>query len=91
MAGTPGQSGGKREGSGRKSKAEELQLPAMIEEIAGDEGKKEVLKKILDQAKAGSFNHQQLFMAYAFGKPTEKIDLTSKGKEIKQVTGLIVK
>ena len=88
MAGT---NGGARPGAGRKSKAVELGLPALIDEIAGDEGKKEVLKKVLEQAKAGSFHHQQLFLAYAFGKPAEKIDLTSKGKELKSIVGTVVK
>lgn len=91
MAGTPGNSGGAREGAGRKSRAEELGLPALIDEIAGEDGKKEILLKIISQAKQGSFNHQQLFMAYAFGKPTEKIDLTSKGKEVRTITGMVVR
>lgn len=82
--------GGPRPNSGRKTKAEELQLPAMIDEIAGDEGKKDVLRKVLEQAKAGSFPHQQLFLAYAYGKPTEKIDVTSKGKAL-PVTGMVIR
>lgn len=65
--------GGKREGAGRKSKAEELGLPQLIEEVIGDDGKRELIKKIHAKAKEGSFNHQQLLMAYIYGKPTEKI------------------
>lgn len=82
--------GGLRNGAGRKSKAEELELSAMIDEIAGEDGKKEILKKIIDQAKTGSYKHQELFMAYYFGKPNQKLDVTSKGKEISTITGMVV-
>ena len=82
MAGVKGKSGGLRQNSGRKSRAEELGLPSLIEEIAGEQGKKEVLQKVLAQAKEGSFAHQQLFLAYAFGKPQDKVDLTTNGKDL---------
>lgn len=75
--------GGKREGSGRKSKAEELGLPALIEEVIGEQGKKDLVSSIHKKAKSGSFPHQQLLMHYIYGKPQEKIDHTSGGKEIK--------
>ena len=81
--------GGAREGAGRKTKAEELGLPAMIDEVAGIDGKKEVLKKVLEQAKGGSYNHQQLFLAYAYGKPVEKVDLG--GGLVIQLTRKVVK
>lgn len=74
--------GGSREGAGRKTKAEEMQLPALIEEVIGDVGKRELITKIYTQAMQGSFAHQQLIMQYTFGKPQDKIDLTSKGNEI---------
>ena len=81
--------GGKREGSGRKSKAEELGLPALIDEVIGDEGKRTIIKKLFEKAKSGSYLHQQLLMAYMYGKPQEKVDLTSKGNELKSFTLLI--
>lgn len=74
MAGQQGRSGGQREGAGRKSKAEEMELPALIEEVIGEEGKKELLKILYIKAKEGSFNHHQLLCYYLFGKPTEKVD-----------------
>lgn len=82
MAGISGKSGGYRENAGRKSKAEEMELPALIEDVIGEAGKKDLLIKIFEQAKGGSFPHQQLIMQYTFGKPQDKIDLTSKGNEI---------
>lgn len=76
---------------GRKTKAEELALPMLVEEVIGDEGKKDLLKKIYAQAKKGSFSHQQLLMYYLFGKPSDKLDITTKGNEIKQVLGMVIK
>lgn len=74
--------GGKRAGSGRKTKAEEMGLPRLIEDVIGEEGKRSIIEKIHEQAKAGSFNHQQLLMQYIFGKPQDEIDITSNGKDI---------
>lgn len=76
--------GGAREGAGRKTKAEELGLPKLIEEVIGEEGKKELITSIHKMAKSGSFPHQQLLLAYIYGKPTET-------HKVDQVTDIIVK
>jgi len=81
-----GKNGGKREGAGRKTKAEELGLPMLIEDVIGESGKRDLIKKIFSQAKAGSFNHQQLLMHYSFGKPVEKIKGEINTKQIIEVT-----
>lgn len=70
-----GKNGGKREGAGRKSKAEELGLPALIDEVLGKNGKKDLIEAINKEAKSGSFQHQQLLMAYSYGKPKETKEL----------------
>lgn len=57
-------------------------LPALIEEVIGTEGKRALIQKINEQAKAGSFNHQQLLMQYIYGKPQDDIDITTNGKDI---------
>jgi len=74
--------GGVRQNAGRKSKAEEMGLPALIEEVVGEEGKRTIIKKLYDKAKEGSYLHTQLIMAYMYGKPQDYIDLTSKGEKI---------
>ncbi len=74
--------GGSRQGAGRKTKAEEMGLPKLIEDCIGEDGKREIIEKIHAQAKAGSFNHQQLLMQYIFGKPSDEVDITSNGKTI---------
>lgn len=65
--------GGKREGAGRKTRAEELGLPTLIDEVIGEDGKQELIKQLFKHAKAGSFNHAQLLLAYIYGKPTEHV------------------
>ena len=72
--------GGKRPGAGRKSKAEEMGLPSLIEDCIGEEGKRALIEKINAQAMAGSYKHQELLMAYIYGKPTDHIDHTTAGE-----------
>ncbi len=65
--------------AGRKSKAEEMGLPGLIQDVIGDEGRRELIEVMHAQAKKGSFQHMQLLMAYDAGKPTEykEINLNS--------------
>lgn len=81
--------GGQRNGSGRKSKAEEMGLPALIEEVIGEEGKRFLIQKIYSKANEGSYLHQQLLMHYIFGKPGDSVDITSKGQQIEGVKEII--
>ena len=81
--------GGRREGSGRASRAEVMGLPKLIEDVIGEDGKRELIQKIFNQAKEGSFNHQQLIMAYMYGKPSEHVDLTTQGDKIEGVKEII--
>lgn len=74
--------GGRRAGAGRASRAEILGLPMLIEDVMGEDGKRELIQKIFDQARAGSFPHQQLILAYAYGKPSDHVDITSKGEKL---------
>jgi len=63
--------GGKREGAGRKSKAEEVSLIeklSPLEDIAF-----EALKKGVEK---GDFKYVQLFYNYYAGKPKETKDIT---------------
>lgn len=77
--------GGARLGAGRKTKAEEMGLPRLIEDCIGEMGKRALIESIRDKAISGSYLHQQLLMSYIFGKPQEHIDHTSGGNEIKTV------
>lgn len=61
--------GGKREGAGRKSKAEELRLSAIMDDI----GKTETVLRTLYKAACDPKNIQatQLWLAYKYGKPKD--------------------
>jgi hypothetical protein len=63
--------GGAREGAGRKSKAEEMGLPALINEVIGEEGKKSLVEKLKELALKGDIKAVTLLMAYIFGKPSD--------------------
>lgn len=72
MAGT----GGRREGAGRKSKAEETGLVALLAKCASEEDRQGILKQLVTDCKSADFHERQesrkLYLAYVYGKPTEK-------------------
>ena len=74
--------GGRRPGSGRKSKAEELKLAEKLDELLGSDWEQAVFDKIRSEALKGSFQHAQLLVAYKYGKPQDKVDITSGGKSL---------
>jgi hypothetical protein len=82
--------GGARPGGGRKSIAEELGTrdlarKAIIDRWGSlDEG----LKALLNMGEPALI---KFVFEHAFGKSPEHIDLTSNGKELKTITGMIVK
>lgn len=61
--------GGKREGAGRKSRAEELRLSAIMDDI----GNTETVLKALFKAACDPKNSQDraLWLAYKYGKPKD--------------------
>lgn len=74
--------GGARPGAGRKSKAEELKLAETMDLVLGDDWTESVLKAVKREADKGSFQHQALLLAYKFGKPQDKVDVTTNGKDL---------
>jgi hypothetical protein len=69
--------GGKREGSGRKSKAEEVKLIDTLTPLAP-----KALAALKEGIEAGEFPFVKLFYEYYAGKPTDKVDVTSGGNPI---------
>jgi hypothetical protein len=63
--------GGKREGSGRKSKADELQL---LDKLSPMEDL--FIQVLHDGLKKGDYKFAQLFANYYYGKPRETQDIT---------------
>lgn len=63
--------GGKREGSGRKSKADELML---LDKLSPMEDL--FIQVLHDGLKKGDYKFAQLFANYYYGKPRETQDIT---------------
>lgn len=82
MAGVKGRSGGKREGQGRKPKAKELKLLERMDNVLGDDWEDGLLQSAYEQAKKGSYQHLSLILAYKYGKPQDKVDVTTNGKDL---------
>lgn len=74
--GVKGNRGGVKGRSGRKSKAEELGLSALLDECFGIEDRKAVFQNLARIAKGdddkSAVSASSLLLAYAYGKPTEK-------------------
>jgi len=65
--------GGKREGAGRKTKADELRLSAIMDDIGNTA---EVLEVLFKQAKnPKNTSDRQLWLAYKYGKPKESVQI----------------
>jgi hypothetical protein len=72
--------GGKREGSGRKPKSDEL---ALIEALSPYD---DVAKaKLIEGVKEGSFHHLKLFYEYRYGKPKQLIGVITENETLEQV------
>ena len=65
--------GGKRDGAGRKSKAEEMQL---IELLNTHIDKDKVILKLKEFIEDDNLKALEIYMAYMYGKPKETKDVT---------------
>ncbi len=78
MPGVKQKSGGKRPNAGRKSKAQEIGLAALLEKCFTPKDREEVIKKLVEDAKSDDpkicSQARQLLLAYTFGKPKEQAD-----------------
>jgi hypothetical protein len=83
MPGKKGQSGGKRENAGRKTKAEELELQALLDECWTLEDRKACIRGLAEKANSSgcqqSMEAVKLLMAYTYGKPVDHKEITGKG------------
>lgn len=69
--------GGRREGAGRKPKEEEAKL---IERLSPMDDL--ALSKLQEGMEKGEFAYIKMFFEYRFGKPKDKLDVTSNGHTI---------
>ena len=75
--------GGKREGAGRKSKADEILLIEKLTPMAP-----EAFAALHEGIKNKDFRFVKLFLEYYAGKPKESKDITSGGEVIKTIINL---
>lgn len=68
--------GGKRQGAGRPSKAEEFKL---IEKLDAVKSPKWVIDRLFDHIEEGNFKAVELYMGYRFGKPKQTHDHSNNG------------
>lgn len=77
--GVKGNSGGKKGRSGRKSKAEEMGLKALLDECFTVEDRKDVLLALVKEARRTPITNMEavkLLLAYTFGRPVERHEVT---------------
>lgn len=76
MAGVKGNSGGKKGRSGRRPKAEEMGLVALLDKCFTPADREKCIKKLAEDCQSDDFHERnesrKLLLAYTFGKPTEK-------------------
>lgn len=77
--------GGKREGAGRKSKADEIKRLEMMDSVATP---KEVWDSLWKVAKKGNTQALRTWVEYRFGKPKDRIDVTSNDETLGETWNL---
>lgn len=67
---------------GRRSRAEELGLPRLLEKVVTDSKKLAVMRRLLKIAEEGSDKDSlkaiELLLAYVYGKPTQTVDVSAR-------------
>lgn len=69
--------------AGRKSKAEEMGLKALLDKCWSPQARANCIKKLAEDCESSEFQvrneSRKLLMAYTFGKPTEKHEHGGEG------------
>lgn len=66
--------GGRRPNAGRKSRAQEMGLSALLDRVWSIENRKAVIKTLHQKAMDGNEKAAALLLSYAYGKPTERVE-----------------
>lgn len=72
--GVRGNKGGAKGRSGRKSKAEEQGLAALLDRVWTPSDREAVIRKLHTNAVAGNEKAAAILLSYAYGKPTERVE-----------------
>tara|TARA_R110001599_G_scaffold20139_2_gene76698 strand:- start:561 stop:842 length:282 start_codon:yes stop_codon:yes gene_type:complete len=88
MAGVKGKSGGKREGSGRPTNGEVINIRKILDDNIDIDV---VIQKLLERIESGDQRAIELFLKYRAGLPKQELDLNISGEQDINVTlkGLI--
>jgi hypothetical protein len=78
--GVKGNSGGKKGRSGRKPKALEMGLQALLDECFTAADRRDLFMKLAEMARNANLEAIKLLLAYTYGKPVEQKDSTVDGK-----------
>ena len=70
--------GGAREGAGRKPKRDEEELKALLNKAWPKSERLAAIKKHAQQAKDGNEKSFQILMAYGYGKPVDRKEITGE-------------
>ena len=76
MAGVKGKSGGKREGAGRPSEGERINIRKMLDENIDPAYVTEKIFQLIDN---GDYRAIDLYMKYRVGTPVQSIDMNVSG------------
>ncbi len=71
--------GGKRDGSGRKPKVQEVKLVESMDAIAVPD---EIWKALLYKCQQGDTGALKLWLSYRYGLPRQQLDITTNGESI---------
>jgi len=88
MAGVKGKSGGKREGAGRPTNGEVINIRKILDDNIDIDV---VIQKLLERIESGDQRAIELFLKYRAGLPKQELDLNISGEQDINVTlkGLI--
>jgi hypothetical protein len=68
--------------AGKKSKRGVSERAKILDALFKEDRAKEVFKKLEEKALSGDLEAIKVYMAYCFGKPEGKLDITSDGEQI---------
>lgn len=89
MPGQPGNSGGKKGRSGRKPKFDEDELTDLLDKGWPKKDREAAIKNIASRAARGDLEAFKLLMAYCYGKPKEKHEVTGADGDPLQVNLIV--
>jgi len=78
--------GGKREGAGRKPKADEIKLIERIDNVIDQD---KAMMKLGELVMDGNMQAIKLYFEYRYGKPKESVDIHTTGENVVSFNDLL--